>query len=396
MDNNPFITTKLHLKARYLLPPITLGLILIITHCDLLLLPADETESSWFTFFNKSTGESGNQRLDLKLVEQIFSAEETIDLCFYKIDCDTVINALLAVFQNGTQVRLITDNEYLLEIQVLIDAGVPVLSDSAGGNYIYKDMHNKFAVFDEEWVWTGSYNATKNGTFGNANNVILIRNTAVANAYTAEFQEMWGSISETPHPESSRFHKTKEDNHLHSFTLDNYPLELYMSPSDLTKEAIIAAIATADYEINFAIYSFTDNDIAAAIQTRLEQVSGLTIRGVFDETQAGSQYSQIHEMSTWGNQVEVRLDAVIDSAGSERFLHHKYLIIDAGNPESDPLTITGSCNWSSNGFSYNDENTMIIYHPQIAEKYQSEFEERFAEGFVQNKLLLVGKEINCP
>jgi phosphatidylserine/phosphatidylglycerophosphate/cardiolipin synthase-like enzyme len=353
-----------------------------ISQCDLLLLSTGEEEAEWFVFFNKTAGEGGGDRLDLKLAEQILSAEQTVDLCFYEIDSDTIIGAILAAHNSGTQVRLITDDAYLPEVQELLDASVPVLSDSAGSVYIYKDMHNKFAVFDAEWVWTGSYNATENGTFGNANNAILFRSEDAAVAYTAEFQEMWGSTSAIPNPEASRFHTGKEDNHLHTFELDGYTLELYMSPSDGTKESILSAIATADYSISFCIFSFTDDDISDAMEAQLEDVPGLTIRGVFDETQAGSQYSEIHKMLDWGNQVEVLVDAVTDSAGAEKFLHHKYLLVDAGYEDSDPLVITGSCNWSTNGFSYNDENTIISYHPDIVDLYLSEFEERFAEGVV--------------
>ena len=353
-----------------------------ISQCDLLLLSTGEEEAEWFVFFNKTAGEGGGDRLDLKLAEQILSAEQTVDLCFYEIDSDTIIGAILAAHNSGTQVRLITDDAYLPEVQELLDASVPVLSDSAGSVYIYKDMHNKFAVFDAEWVWTGSYNATENGTFGNANNAILFRSEDAAVAYTAEFQEMWGSTSAIPNPEASRFHTGKEDNHLHTFELDGYTLELYMSPSDGTKESILSAIATADYSISFCIFSFTDDDISDAMEAQLEDVPGLTIQGVFDETQAGSQYSEIHKMLDWGNQVEVLVDAITDSAGAEKFLHHKYLLIDAGYEDSDPLVITGSCNWSTNGFSYNDENTIISYHPDIVDLYLSEFEERFAEGVV--------------
>ena len=160
---------------RLLLLVVIAGTILIVSQCDLLLLPTDAEDAEWFVFFNKSAGESGNARLDLKLAEQILSAEQTVDLCFYEIDSDTIIGAILVAHNSGTQVRLITDDAYLPEVQELLDASVPVLSDSAGNVYIYKDMHNKFAVFDGEWIWTGSYNATESGTFGNANNALLFR-----------------------------------------------------------------------------------------------------------------------------------------------------------------------------------------------------------------------------
>ncbi len=52
----------------------------------------------------------------------------------------------------------------------------------------------------------------------------------------------------------------------------------------------------ADYGNYFYIFSFTDDDVSTAMETQLTNVSGLTIWGVFDGTQAGSQYSEIHKM----------------------------------------------------------------------------------------------------
>lgn len=54
-------------------------------------------------------------------------------------------------------------------------------------------MHNKFAVIDHQIVWTGSYNLTYTAPF-NTNNVVVIKDEAVAAAYTHEFEEMGGGV----------------------------------------------------------------------------------------------------------------------------------------------------------------------------------------------------------
>ena len=78
--------------------------------------------------------------------------------------------------------------------------------------------------------------------------------------------------------------------------------------------------------------------------------------------------------------MDVRVDAVTDSTGSQKFLHHKYLLIDAENPDSDPVLITGSTNWSNNGFNYNDENFIVVHDPNVVNFYLQEFMARFQES----------------
>lgn len=371
-----------------ILPLFLLGLLLIFSRCEYLVHPKKDEEKTWHVYFNKSVDDTyfsgelaeGNSRIDLKLAERILSAESSVDFCFYEIESDTILGALKTAYNNGIQVRIITDDGYLDEVSDLLEMNIPLISDSAGGVYISKDMHNKFAIFDNEWVWTGSYNATPNGIFRNANNAIEFKSEEIANAYLLEFEQMWGSSTTTPNPEYSKFHTHKIDYGLHEFELDDYPLEVYFSPKNNSKEAVLDAISMADFEIFFCIFSFTDDSISATMETQLSDVSGLVILGLFDETQAGSQYSEIDKMKTWGEKVEVRVDAVTDTSGAEAFLHHKYLLIDAEHSDSDPILITGSTNWSNNGFNYNDENLIITYHPEIVNLYLQEFMARFAEG----------------
>jgi phosphatidylserine/phosphatidylglycerophosphate/cardiolipin synthase-like enzyme len=66
-------------------------------------------------------------------------------------------------------------------------------------------MHNKFAIVDDTWVFTGSWNFTITGLYGteenmengilggNQQHVVELHAPAVAEAYEKEFNEMWGS-----------------------------------------------------------------------------------------------------------------------------------------------------------------------------------------------------------
>jgi hypothetical protein len=54
-------------------------------------------------------------------------------------------------------------------------------------------------------------------------------------------------------------------------------------------------------------------------------------------------------------------------------LHHKYMVIDGHHPESNPIVITGSANWSNNAVEDNDENIVIIHNADVANQYLQEF-----------------------
>ena len=49
-------------------------------------------------------------------------------------------------------------------------------------------------------------------------------------------------------------------------------------------------------------------------------------------------------------------------------MHHKVIIVDG------QIVITGSYNFSKSAKTRNDENTLILHNPEIAELYIEEFE----------------------
>jgi len=54
-------------------------------------------------------------------------------------------------------------------------------------------------------------------------------------------------------------------------------------------------------------------------------------------------------------------------------MHNKYMVIDQGAPDSDPLVWTGSHNWSAGADNENDENTLVIHDATIANIYYQNF-----------------------
>jgi len=237
-------------------------------------------------------------------------------------------------------------------------------------------MHNKFFVIDgrdttssaDDWVWTGSWNVTENGTFSDMQNALMIQDQALARAYTLEFNEMWGSATDVPNASVSRFGSRKRDNTPHHFVIGTTPLELYFSPSDRTTQQIIRQISGAQGSVNAALLTFTRSDIASALVAR--HMAGVRARVILDNsTDSGSQFAFLTS-----NGIETLVDP------SSAFLHHKYALIDAEDTALDGVVITGSHNWSSSAENSNNENTIVIRSDRVANLFLQEFKARYADA----------------
>lgn len=382
------------MKKIYILPFILLLVLLGCGKRERRILNNDlpSETGTWNVYFNKSVNDpelaNGYVELDQKLINRIDQAQYSIDACFFHLNLPDVATALIRAKGRGVTVRFITENEKAGEYEIteLRENGIPVIDDSFGKNDGEGFMHNKFAIFDyrdktstyDNWVWTGSYNLTENGTQRNANNVIEIQSNLLAQAYTQEFEEMWGSATDTPDSAKSRFYGRKTDNTAHRFRINGSLVELYFCPTDRATGKIVNAIETADYSICFCIFAFSRGwaaqNIASALKGKFQ--SGVSLAGVFDDywNREDSEYSM---MINWKPTSPPVFLSRVEGGG---ILHHKYMLIDADSSESEPIVITGSQNWTTSAEDVNDENTLIIHNAQIAQQYLQEFIARYREA----------------
>ncbi|NEN21999.1 T9SS type A sorting domain-containing protein [Cryomorpha ignava] len=173
---------------------------------------------------------------------------------------------------------------------------------------------------------------------------------------------MWGSDLPEPNFTESRFGELKINNTPEKFLIGGKSVELYFSPSDNTTAAIAKAIETAEYDLDFALLTITNNTLANAVADRVSIF--LTPRGIV-ETPGGS-----------GSDFDFLIDEgvlMLSHQGIPGQLHHKYATIDHSEPLSDPMVVTGSHNWSGAAESENDENTLIIHDATIANLFYQEF-----------------------
>lgn len=302
---------------------------------------------------------SGDDVLDV-MIEWIQQATQTIDMAFYNIDQDIIVNALNIAYNKGIRVRYVAA-EATSNMALSPPPAFPVIY---GNDWAL--MHNKFMIIDAEdperaVVFTGSMNLTTSQILSYPNNMVLIRDQAMARNYTVEFEEMWGSQGPFPEPDFARFGAEKLDNTPHLFKVNGSLVESYFSPSDFTNREILEELEAATSSIRFALLTFTRDDLAEAMIGKVGQ--GLEVRGIIENiNDNGSEYGKI--LSAGVN--------VMDHVPSA-LLHHKYALID------DAVVITGSHNWSNSAEQQNDENTVIIHDPEIANQFRQEFEARWGE-----------------
>lgn len=265
--------------------------------------------------------------------------------------------------------------------------------------------HNKFAVIDGTWVWTGSWNFTVTGLYGseanrlagildgNQQHAVEVNSPELADAFTLEFNEMWGSSGPAPAPAQSNFHGRKSDNTPHLFTVGGRPLEAWFSPGDDAVGRVVAHVAAgADFSAFFTIFAWSTQALVDTLKLKWEgslndlegTPTGFEVAGVFDSDfwnqwwsasinmtgRTASQTSVDNPNIRWNNPAPVFPDA--ESAK----LHAKSMIIDACTLSS-PSVIVGSTNWSNNGNAINDENLLIIEDALIANQFLQEFYARY-------------------
>ena len=278
----------------------------------------------------------------------IAAASKTLDVCLYDLNLPEFAQAFLAAHERGVKVRVIVarDNaarayDVAEELQQMEKKGILTLAHNRSGL-----MHNKFMVADKRYVWTGSYNLTRNCSRFNDNHAIVLESRELAENYTLEWQEIFEKrhgkrfAYPTPHP-----HVNIGDVVVHN----------YFTPEDDTREAIVAEMDAATNEIAILAFSFTDRGITEAVRRAIDR--GVKVVAVLDSGMANHPSANTKELNAMGANVRTSPGVL---------LHHKVIVIDR------QTVVCGSANFSAAAFDKNDENVLIVRAPNFAQAMMRE------------------------
>ncbi len=284
------------------------------------------------------------------IVEQINSAQCSIDFAIYGYSkIPALENALLNAQKRGVKVRFVYDSD---ENKANIYPDTIYLSKLLTNNntdYAPAIMHDKFFIFDNKTVLTGSANISNTDMSGfNSNVVILANSEKMANFYSQEFEQMYGGC----------FHKTKTKIKNKEFELAGGDIEIYFSPKDKGISAVIPLIDNSQKYVYIPAFLITRKDLAQSLIDAHKR--GVSVKVILDATNTHTSSSKMKLLRQSGIQVKTE-----NFAGK---LHSKSVIID------DLYTIIGSMNFSRSGEIANDENLLIIKNPEIAQFYKTFFQ----------------------
>ena len=265
----------------------------------------------------------------------------------------SIEEALKNAIKRGVKVRLVYDlNSSGKNIYPNTSALLSFISNNKSdivSSESQNIMHDKFYIFDEKILITGSANLSHTDMSGfNSNSVIVINSPQVAKIYKKEFEQMF----------SGRFHNAKNIISKNKVIISDKELEIYFSPQDKSiTNAILPIIQNAKEYIYIPTFVLTEKRVTEELIKA--QQRGVDVKIIIDALNASIKHSKHKELRN-GN-ILVKTE---NFAGK---MHSKSMIVD------DKYTIIGSMNFSYSGENKNDENLVVIKDVEIAKFYKEFF-----------------------
>lgn len=310
---------------------------------------------------HKSPNKKCSNELCKAILREINNAQKTIDIAIYGFgEQEEIIYALKRAKERSVEIKVVTDeskntqtiypNTYILRKEFL--------SSKDGFESL---MHNKFFIFDDKKVLTGSANISSTDSGGySANIMTLINSPKLASYYKEEFNQMF----------KGKYSKNKHQIKKEKVVLKNSTLEAFFTPKDnILNEKVLPMVKNSKKEIFVSIFYLTNKPLIEELIKAKQR--GVNVVIIIDALGAGNFKERIEPLRKAG------IPTKVENWGGKN--HEKTMLID------NEFLIIGSSNFSKNAFNKNDENVLIIENKQIASFYRDYFIYLF--NSIDNKFL---------
>ncbi len=333
-------------------------------------------------YFNDQVGSSQFKNL---IIESIENAEQSIDLFLYSLDMDEIANSLSAAQERGVDVNLIFDQSKKNQHDRVFgkNSGLNILNlggdISEGGDY----MHHKFVIFDKNTdqakLLFGSFNYTALQEKYDPSFILETEDQDVINAFVQENNLISQGI---------RGYKKIRENIYKPFNrkiqYNNGFVEVWFGPGfqkNSIKQRMIDLIDSAENSIDIIIWRATDSDIVKTILKKANQ--GVKVRIITDDYYIWSSDSSFKKLAKTINQAKTKNIEIIsdlyktldfhnkiqtEKSYFNPYIHQHTLIID------DKIVLSGTNNWTYNGFFKNDESIMVSNVDFWVEAFRGSFQ----------------------
>lgn len=282
------------------------------------------------------------------ILNEISNSKQSIDIALYGWNnVPNLYDELIKAKSRGVKIRIVYNyarKDYYPETKDIVK-----IADDSRHDNSEALMHDKFMIFDNESVITGSMNFSNTGFSGfNANSIVYIKSKELAKIYQEEFSQML----------SGKFKNSKTKNNTKTIIINNTKITPLFSPTDkIITRHIIPLINNAQTYIYVPAFTITHNGFAQALIKAKQR--GVDVKIISDATNPSSRNSKIKLLRT--EKIPVKIE---NYAGK---IHSKSIIID------DKYIVVGSANFSNSGENHNDENSLIIENQRFAKYYKDFF-----------------------
>lgn len=290
-----------------------------------------------------------------EFVKLVNSSSTSIDIAIYGYEnIPQITKALENAKSRGVKIRFVYDEApnpfqtFYKNNNIIADIADVSKSDKYSVEAA-KLMHNKFIIFDNKIVYTGSMNFSPSGLSEfDINDVAIINSDLVARLYTMEFEQML----------DGKFHNRKiKHNFDNKFIMGDSIVEVYFSPQYNSAQRLIQLINSAKTTIYMPTFLITHKDIANSLL--LAHKRGVEVKIIMDANSLNTQNSK--------HQILRESGILLKTENYAGKLHSKGIVID------ESYVVIGSMNFSNSGNNKNDENMIIIQNNRLAKNYKAYF-----------------------
>ncbi len=126
------------------------------------------------------------------LLSLIQASKKSIYVLAYSFASNDLGNALIDRYDDGLDIKVIFEGEKAFsdsggEARYLQKAGVPIFMDGSDDSL----MHEKVFIFDESVVSAGSYNFTRSADTKNDEQILIVQNKEIVDAFLDEFDKIY-------------------------------------------------------------------------------------------------------------------------------------------------------------------------------------------------------------
>ncbi|UFH56429.1 phospholipase D-like domain-containing protein [Spirosoma sp. KNUC1025] len=255
--------------------------------------------------------------------------------------------------------------------------------------------HNKFLILLKGTqpiaVWTGSTNLSVGGIFGHSNVGHIVRSQKV----TQKYLSYWKSLHSDPVIKEARADTLQitSDPVMGTLPAAN-SVDVFFSPRphvtvlDWYANVVETQAKPSFITVPFGLDKRFEKILAEPQRTNLIFVIsdkpdvGLNTPEITanpaNRTAFGSSITRPNSLESW-----MKKERLTGLNSRVQFIHTKYILVDPLG--DDPITITGSANFSVNSIQRNDENTLVIRgNTRVADVYFGEFMRLFRHFYFRD------------